>query len=1373
MTSVPSSDASLPYSEADIDECLERFELAWQAHAPPDIERFLPADEGDPQLARFRHETLIELVKIDLEYRWKLASAAGPGAQARPESAATAMNAPEEVEAPATQQGNSPPLPDRPLLEKYAQRFPELRPLDCLPVDLIAEEYRVRRRWGDEPTRDEYRARFTGHGTILEQALLQVDAESIGRPRSDTTVAVDTDVVLARSSVAPSRRTVAPGQAAPAVALGKPRLPTELPQRIGRYAVRGWLGDGGFGTVYLGFDEQLERPVAIKVPRPDRFRTRQDVEAFFREARLAAQLRHPALVDVYDVGHDPSGCYIVMQFIDGHPLHQVLKRSRVSPRQAAEWIAKVAEAVHCAHKVGLVHGDLKPANILIDREQQPHVADFGLVICEQDQSVQAGQVSGTPAYMAPEQVRGEKHRLDGRADLWALGVMFYEMLTGRRPFSGPSVHDLFDEILHREPKPPRQIDDGIPMDMEWICLKCLAKGVGDRYTTGMDLLLDLQHAIEELEPDPQPGHMPGRQSTRAPGRGSVDRPWDLRSSSMRSISSQTSRTVRPTNFPAIASSFVGRDREVADLSALLHADNRMVTIVGPGGIGKTRVALRVGEELLQQMAGGCWFADLREATSVAGVAHAVAGALGVPLTSNEPSEEVVANILEYRKPLLLILDNFEQAVEHAEATLGQWRARAPQVWFLVTSRAGLGLAGEREYELGPMPVPPLDARPVPGELEAFDSVRLFCDRAQELQPEFRLDTGNAPFVAAICAGLEGIPLAVELAAARIKILSPNQIAQKLGQKFQLLQSTRRDLAPRQQTLWNTIDWSYELLNEGEKQAFLQACVFRGGFFLDAAESVLDLSRFPGGGMTLDVIQSLRDKSLLTLDQTKYEPRFGMYLSIRDYGEQKWRDSAAAEQQASLCRRFAQHYIARGEDWNGRIHSAQGAEALARLRLETENLFAVQDWALAAAEPELAARAILALARVMAIRGPAAQRAPRLERSLEVVDAAHAVLRVDLLVATSEARQAQGDWDRALVLADQAVALARAAAPGRPLASALRQQGEMHRQRGDVESALACFSESEALFRGLRDPAGTARALASRGFLVWQRGDADTALACYAEAERLARDLGDLVSCAGIARSRGHVVRQRGDNHHALRCYAEAEAVSRELGDERTLCLAVGNRGIVLSELADYDGARECYERAEALARKLGDKRSIAINVGNRGILLADRGEPLAAIACYAEAEAINRALGARFGMAVNLGNRANALADLEDFEAALFCFAEAEAINQQTENKFLLALNVGDRAAVWLRQGRVDEARSGLRDALGMLRDVGARQSVEAFGYLALLAGIEQSRGQTADARVLADEAQALADQLSLSERHPKLRLREYLATVRAIRAIA
>jgi serine/threonine protein kinase/formylglycine-generating enzyme required for sulfatase activity len=279
-----------------------------------------------------------------------------------------------------------------------------------------------------------------------------------------------------------------------------PVTDVKLPERVGRYIIRRLLGRGGFGAVWLADDEELQRQVAIKVPRRTQLSTEESVAEFLHEARMAAALKHANLVTIYDVGRlDDGACYVVMEYIQGRSLAEQFKLARLKVESAAQLVERVAEAVHQAHKQGLVHRDLKPANILLDESGQPHVVDFGLAIHEQQQPVLRGERSGTPAYMAPEQVRGESHRLDGRTDIWSLGVVLYELLTGRRPFIGPAGPDLFDEIEHRDPKPPRQIDDGIPSELERICLKCLSKRMTDRYPTAADLADDLRHF--RLRPD--------------------------------------------------------------------------------------------------------------------------------------------------------------------------------------------------------------------------------------------------------------------------------------------------------------------------------------------------------------------------------------------------------------------------------------------------------------------------------------------------------------------------------------------------------------------------------------------------------------------------------------------------------------------------------------------------------------------------------------------------------------------------------------------------------------------------------------------------------------------------------------------------------
>jgi tRNA A-37 threonylcarbamoyl transferase component Bud32 len=476
----------------DLDRLLDRFERAWQKGVVPAIEEFVPAG-----IARGR-QLLFELVMVDLEYRWR-----------RPPTPVVA----------GAKRGAA--WPARPRLEDYVERLPRLGPLHQLPVEVVGEEYRVRQRWGDRPGHAEYARRFPRHGSALRAALERIDADLPPEPA--------TECVRPRRAAQPRARTlelrcphchhpiaIATGAvpqhlACPACgdtfsveALSKARGPAVPPplRRLGRYELGELLGMGGFGSVWRARDTRLGREVAVKLPRSGQFASPAEEERFLREARSAAGLSHPGIVAVHDVGREGDTLYIVSELVCGVNLAQWLQRRRLSFVEAAHLVAQVADALDHAHRQGVVHRDVKPSNILLEVDEgtagdawatrRPRVMDFGLALrdaCEVTMTLD-GQLLGTPAYMAPEQVRNP-HAVDGRSDVYSLGVVLYELFTGELPFRGLTRMVLV-QVVSEEPRPPRQLNDRIPRDLETICLKCLAKLPGQRYSTAAALAADLR-----------------------------------------------------------------------------------------------------------------------------------------------------------------------------------------------------------------------------------------------------------------------------------------------------------------------------------------------------------------------------------------------------------------------------------------------------------------------------------------------------------------------------------------------------------------------------------------------------------------------------------------------------------------------------------------------------------------------------------------------------------------------------------------------------------------------------------------------------------------------------------------------------------------
>jgi predicted ATPase/class 3 adenylate cyclase/DNA-binding NarL/FixJ family response regulator len=654
-----------------------------------------------------------------------------------------------------------------------------------------------------------------------------------------------------------------------------------------------------------------------------------------------------------------------------------------------------------------------------------------------------------------------------------------------------------------------------------------------------------------------------------------------------------------TNLPAQPTPLIGREQEVAAAAAMLRRPGtRLLTLSGAGGIGKTRLALQVAAELLDDFADGVYFVALASISDPAFVPTAIAQALDIREAGSPALAELLAGYLR-DKQLLLLLDNFEH-LPKASVVVAELLEVAPRLKVLITSRMRLHLYGEHEYVVPSLTLP--DPRHVPSleRLTHYEAVRLFIERAQAAKADFVVTNENAPAVAEICMRLDGLPLAIELAAARVKLLSPAMLLVRLTNRLALLTGGARNLPARQQTLRRTIDWSHDLLDRHEQVLFARLGVFVGGCTVEAASAVCNAA----GDLPLDIfdgLASLADKSLLRQGaRNDDELRFVMLETIREYAREQL---VARGEDAVLQQHHAAYYLALAEAAVPELQGAQQATWLARLDAEHDNLRAALAWLLEQQAVERSLRLAGALVPFWHIRGHLSEGRRWLEAALALAGS--------------------GAGTRMAKAAPQPGTGHRAA-----LARVLHGAGLLAHMQGDYLAARALYEESLALRRELGDRYGIASALNNLGIVAHYQGDYATARALHEESLALVREVGDTSGIAASLSNLGNIAFEQGDYVTARALREEGLTLMREVGDTSGIAADLGSLAEITLEQGDYVTARALYEESLTLLRGLGNTWGIAASLEGFAAVSSVQGHAEQALRLAAAAAALRQAISA-------------------------------------------------------------------------------------------------------------------------------------------------
>jgi non-specific serine/threonine protein kinase len=968
-----------------------------------------------------------------------------------------------------------------------------------------------------------------------------------------------------------------------------------------RYRLDRELGAGGMATVYLADDLRHGRKVAVKVLRPD-LAAALGRERFFREITTTASLRHPNILPLYDSGEGAGALFYVMPLVEGESLRERLRRESPLPVADALRIAdEVADALSYAHGRGIIHRDVKPENILLEHGHAI-VADFGIahaVAASGETSLtMTGMVVGTPQYMSPEQARGEP--VDARSDLYALGCLVYEMLAGSPPFTGTTAIAVITRHI-TDPVPSlRAVRPTITAPVAEAVERALAKAPADRFPTVQEWRAALAG--------------PGAAVPVSVATTGVTFPVGP------AATPKAVAVFKPPPLPATP--LLGRDEAIAAAAEHLRAGARVLTVTGPGGTGKTRFAIELFGRVQHDYPGGAAFVSLASVTTPEDVMPAVGVALDIAEAAGRSAVDAVATLFGDR-PALLLLDNLEQVLG-AAGDVAALVARCPALQVVATSQAPLRIGAETEVPLPPLALPPAGAIALEEVVKA-PAVALFAQRAAKVKPGFVVTAANAGDVAAICRRLDGLPLALELAAARVRTLEPAALRARLDRALDLLTSGDRDLPERHRTLRATVGWSHSLLDTGEQRLLRRASVFAEGWTLEAMEAVCysEAERH----RALDELDSLVEKGLVQAAGA----RCSLLETIREFAAERLVESG---EMAALRQGHADYFVefARGIEegikGRGQLDSmrrarAENANTQAALHWITDRARAGEahaleqglllcgrlNWAWHIAGQHLTARSQLdALFALAMSRGPSPGRA--------------CARLTSLVVGTAIA-----EWEQARRDGDLGLEDARALGDDAVIAELAMGKGYVALATGRMEEARAALDESIARAAASGAPWVQALALTIKGMLLFVTGDLPAGMALVEEARRIQVEIGDYEGRGLSLSFLAQMIFVRGELARATMAYREALEAFETVGDKPEVARVRCELGWAALTAGDLAEARRWFLRSLRAHDENGSPRGLGQALIGLAATEAADGRPERAVEFAAAAHVMSARAG--------------------------------------------------------------------------------------------------------------------------------------------------